>query len=667
MQILNFCKELDGYGPLQCIQTSHLVLDMNPSLTLAPCSNALMRADADIMSSCLSTLKPYVYASNSNMAARDHGKKGIADVDAIDFCSAASTNEAITCFMNSDDMKISASDRLKLCYGAESKTGPLECFNKLLFDNKKISTSTIHDASNKDGASNSVVKDRITLGIVLCAMASHDEPAICFNEGLRIAGNGINPTESVLNSKSTAVKARDGQGGRSSGSVPQGFSDTDYILLQLCQGSEGTGPIECFRKSQSVFRPADLSADASLSWYNTMYGEMERSREDAKRSLALEMRVHLCLHATSSAPSECGLRAPQWLAAPERLHLCATATQESLPIKCLQSIEGPAKNFHKAPKKVLGYFLENIADREAQHARSMAINMCSFSSSSNPLASAQCLVKAPVSLKLVDALSLCTNVSVTSDADEIVNNSTSSFESLAKEDGISASVYISTCIRLAPRQWSSEELSAVCKGIRSASEAQYAVECVQGVMKSVESMLRIGAHSTQTNEILLSAANTCHAWKVAPQDIAIEESPDAATVKGKYKRQQKPEGTRDIGADHYRATLSCVESAISALMREGRAVPVENIYAVCSGAVNSGPGECLSRIASQWRLTFDEGADVRFCSASGAMHRFGCLLKQPAGKAISVSIVKACLSEPVHALSAKPLKVIEYQYLSTLI
>lgn len=338
-EAIRFCRELDGMGPMHCVRNAHIVLGISPALSLETCNNALMRADPDTMKDCLTQLKPHVYSSSArgSMAARDHGRKGILDMDAIDFCAAAPSEISAACFVHSADMKLAASDRLKLCYGAESQAGPAECFHKLL---PKISSSAAHDASDKDMASKSIIRERITLGLELCAMAIHDGPAMCFNEGLRMTGGGIIPGDSIVNAKSSQMSRGTSVGDATS------FSDTDYTLLQLCQGSTGIGPVECFRKSQSVFRPVDLSSDSSIAWYTSIYGSADHSSPKG-RGLGLEMRVHLCHHAPSSAPAECGLRAPQWLAASERVHLCSGASHETVPIKCLQSIEGPSKNFHK--------------------------------------------------------------------------------------------------------------------------------------------------------------------------------------------------------------------------------------------------------------------------------------------------------------------------------
>jgi hypothetical protein len=362
MQILTFCRELDGPGPQHCVRTALDALGVAPALSMAPCANALMRSSPGTMASCLALLKPHVYAATSGMAAREHGRKGVLDSDAIDFCSAAPSEEAAQCFLASANMKLSAGDRLKLCYGADSAAGPVDCFNHLLFDNKRLSTASSPHDSGDTNTPRTVVQERVALGVALCAMAADRGPAVCFNEGLRSHSADISAADSVLASRSGGAKTR--------GRAPdpsQSFGDTDLTLLQLCQGSVGTGPVECFRKSQAVFRPADLSSDSSIAWHRSMHGPdtspgmpcpvsvcrypclcpcpcpcpcpclshcydvlccavltiltkltnttypypYHCPDPDGAGGLGIEMRVHLCLHASSPAPAECGLKAPQ--------------------------------------------------------------------------------------------------------------------------------------------------------------------------------------------------------------------------------------------------------------------------------------------------------------------------------------------------------------------
>ena len=102
----------------------------------------------------------------------------------------------------------------------------------------------------------------------------------------------------------------------------------------------------------------------------------------------------------------------------EKINLCAAAKKETDPLACLQGVAGPSRNFHKSPKNILGYFLDSIHSPEALNVRSMLINMCSFSASLRPLAAGICFLHAPTSLNIVDAISLCTNVTTLEDEHE---------------------------------------------------------------------------------------------------------------------------------------------------------------------------------------------------------------------------------------------------------
>ena len=68
------------------------------------------------------------------------------------------------------------------------------------------------------------------------------------------------------------------------------------------------------------------------------------------------------------------------------------------PVRCLQAVEAASKAFKQAPKKALGYFLENLWDARDRKSRELLIHMCSFGSSHAPLASAECFKSAPNSL-----------------------------------------------------------------------------------------------------------------------------------------------------------------------------------------------------------------------------------------------------------------------------
>jgi hypothetical protein len=93
----------------------------------------------------------------------------------------------------------------------------------------------------------------------------------------------------------------------------------------------------------------------------------------------------------------------------------------------------------------------------------MLINMCSFSASVRPLSSGLCLLRAPTSLNIIDAISLCTNVTTLEDEQNEEQNLSESDQPKdtgekdsetseaqvrrhvkTKQDGLSLSVFLET-------------------------------------------------------------------------------------------------------------------------------------------------------------------------------------------------------------------------------
>lgn len=56
--------------------------------------------------------------------------------------------------------------------------------------------------------------------------------------------------------------------------------------------------------------------------------------------------------------------APHYLSLPEKVDLCSLAppSRGQDPVRCLNAVAAAAKEFKKAPKKALGYFLESLWD-----------------------------------------------------------------------------------------------------------------------------------------------------------------------------------------------------------------------------------------------------------------------------------------------------------------
>lgn len=67
-------------------------------------------------------------------------------------------------------------------------------------------------------------------------------------------------------------------------------------------------------------------------------------------------------------------------------------------MQCLQAVHAASRSYENAPKKALGYFIENLLLASERTSRDLMINMCSFADSIDPLASAECYKSAPNSL-----------------------------------------------------------------------------------------------------------------------------------------------------------------------------------------------------------------------------------------------------------------------------
>ena len=68
-------------------------------------------------------------------------------------------------------------------------------------------------------------------------------------------------------------------------------------------------------------------------------------------------------------------------------------------MKCLQAVETVFRQYNNAPKKALGYFLENLWNKGERASRELLVHMCSFSGSQSPLAAAECFKSAPKQLE----------------------------------------------------------------------------------------------------------------------------------------------------------------------------------------------------------------------------------------------------------------------------
>jgi hypothetical protein len=91
------------------------------------------------------------------------------------------------------------------------------------------------------------------------------------------------------------------------------FTAMDNTLLVLCQGTASpSGPVDCYRESQSAFRPAELKSETTMSWYHSRVPKDEKYNHTVAdiNSISREVRMQLCLSAVSEAPAHCASKAP---------------------------------------------------------------------------------------------------------------------------------------------------------------------------------------------------------------------------------------------------------------------------------------------------------------------------------------------------------------------
>ena len=92
--------------------------------------------------------------------------------------------------------------------------------------------------------------------------------------------------------------------------------------------------------------------------------------------------------------------APHYLQTSEKIHLCASAPHQKgpHPVQCLQAVHSASRSYENAPKKALGYFMENLSLASERTSRELMISLCSFAESVAPPASAECYKSVPNSL-----------------------------------------------------------------------------------------------------------------------------------------------------------------------------------------------------------------------------------------------------------------------------
>ena len=203
-------------------------------------------------------------------------------------------------------------------------------------------------------------------------------------------------------------------------------------VLKLHEVEDGLATSRCYLESRGL-GSAEQRIDLCAGAVSTAAAHCYRRAVASSRAFTHHDRLLLCISATSEDPAICAQHAPTYLQPEEKIVLCMGSPNEksSMPVTCLQHSEGKLRQFR--PNDLSSKALEE-RQRRAQHlsrgsgfgggsaasqkqalvlgdavTRDLLLNMCSFGGSVEPLASAECLKRAPAELQVDDAVRACTN------------------------------------------------------------------------------------------------------------------------------------------------------------------------------------------------------------------------------------------------------------------
>lgn len=615
--ILNFCQVIDDTAPLQCIDYV-----LSESLTtsngaLEACKSATYPLDSfeniDSAIACISDLKKEIQPS-----------RGISSHDIITFCFSQlyPGNYPQNCYLNTlNSSQIMAvldpSQRFELCYNSESNEGAILCFEHLITLKKQNKIGHILESSM----------------IELCSGANGIGPADCysaakqieFSEGVsqKLPGGTKDPKRNQMKKNMEKVKAMRSSNKKKvteQGAPEETVEDQNTAAniepvlsndeinhkgkLTLCQNAPNDGPAKCVRRAVSVFQnirqqpPAD-SLDPFFPAINVPPGYEP----------SVYYSTLLCAGAATDGPVECANKAPHWLSPEEKIHLCSFSNQlsssyvASHPLECLNAVSNSvsSKRLVNSPKKCFGYFHTSLSLDSERKSRSLLLHMCSYHGSDYPLAAAYCYKTVPTILDHDTAVtSVCTNHSnINSDSNESFDEDQSSYTT-KKQNAAPGLKYdpeaLSSCTKLLPANWNSEERTLLCGRVDSVKYAEAVVECALDLHSGAKLLSRMEAAILCSNETL-------------------EKEP---LLKG---GKNSP---RAVGG-----VASCIRRVQTDVPSGGsiNQLPSKDIQmAVCGRAKTGEAGACLASFSSKNRLSLlnSEGI-VEFCSAPGALSRLSCL------------------------------------------
>ncbi len=215
-------------------------------------------------------------------------------------------------------------------------------------------------------------------------------------------------------------------------------------------------------------------------------------------------RLLLCVQALSEGPASCAAAAPHYLTNEEKVHLCVQAplrasTAASSSAQCLQSLQSLSPRYAGAPKRALGYFVENIQSASDLRSRALLLQLCAVSDTQDPLAAADCFRAVPLTVEHDQAALMCRNISST----EVVE-------------------HVLLCYRILPKVWMSPSASGallaaeespahtLCHGLTSRPQTEAVAKCavdaskLSGLSLSRQQLAQLCSHETSREHVVLT-------------------------------------------------------------------------------------------------------------------------------------------------------------------
>lgn len=315
------------------------------------------------------------------------------------------------------------------------------------------------------------------------------------------------------------------------------------VRIQLCNAASGPGPAHCYRRASGLFRSDDNA------------------------------RLELCIAADSEAPADCVAALPHYLSHAEKIHICEDARLANYndPSRCLQAVQTLSSRFSQAPKRALGYFIENIVSERERRSRQLLLQLCSFSDSQDPLAAAECFKSVPTSIEHDEAAMMCRNIS----SSEVIG-------------------HLLLCYRILPVQYTIRPPSPegqvipnpspaaiLCDGLHDRSQVEAAVKCVVEASR-LSKLVQPSLPSSTKPKGTPATTTSTETLGLTIEDVAKVCNSDST----------------------HGAVLHCLRQVTSppiwsAIHAHHVTITNQSVLSLCRGAPTKEVGDCLVQISTQ--------------------------------------------------------------------